>query len=365
MRIMIVTNHAQMLWKFRRELVDALLERAEVTLCMPFDGYEKKFEALGCRCIEVDVDRRGMNPYVDSRLYAKYRSVLQEERPDFAILYSIKPNVYAGYACRRLEIPFYAHVQGLGSAFYRKGLKQIVTRMYKIGLKTAEKVFFENQSDAKCFIQHKIIPKEKAVLLHGAGVNLQHFVPLPYPDESQGIRFLFVGRIMKEKGIEELFEAARKLKQRGYRFTLDLAGFFEENYQEAVRKMMQQGIVRFHGFKQDVRPLYVAAHCVVLPSYHEGMSNVLLEGAACARALITTDVPGCREAVEPGKNGLLCRRADANSLYRCFKTFLDMQTDERKRMGEAGRRLVEKYFDRQEVVKRTLEVLPLDKPKPV
>lgn len=360
MKICIIGNHSYTLWQFRRELICALLEHAQVTAAMPFLGHEEDFKALGCRCVEVPVDRRGTNPYADWRLYTRYVSLLKAEKPDLVLLYSIKPNVYGGFACRRLGIPFFAHVQGLGSAFYRPELRRGVIWLHQQALKTARGVFFENRRDAQYFVRSGIVLQENACVLHGAGVNLQRFAPMPYPDETQGIRFLFVGRIMKEKGVEELFEAASALKQRcGARVTFDFAGFFEENYKARLARLVHDGVIHFHGFRQDTRPLYAAAHCVVLPSYHEGMSNVLLEGAACARALITTDTAGCREAVKPGESGFLCRRADADSLYRCLRDFTELDAQVRRRMGEAGRRHMEMHFDRREVVNRTLAVLGL------
>ena len=313
---------------------------------------------MGCRCMEIPVERRGMNPKADLQLYYRYVAVLRRERPDRVLLFSIKPNIYGGYACRRLKIPFFAHVQGLGSAFYRPALKPIVVRMYKTALKTAQKVFFENTNDARCFVRYGMIPQGKAFILPGAGVDLAYFSPLSYPDETKGICFLFAGRIMKEKGVEELFAAAREIKRLyGSRVRFEWVGPFEEDYRAELERLSSEGIVTYFGFQEDLRPFYQRAHCVVLPSYHEGMSNVLLEGAACARALITTDVPGCREAVEQGKSGLLCEKGDVKTLTACLGAFLNMRTSERRAMGERGRRHVEKYFDRREVIERTVKVL--------
>lgn len=299
-----------------------------------------------------------MNPKADLQLYGRYVAVLRREKPDRVLLFSIKPNIYGGYACRKLKIPFFAHVQGLGSAFYRPLLKPIVVRMYKTALKTSQKVFFENTHDARCFVRYGMIPRGKAFVLPGAGVDLMYFSPLPYPDETKGICFLFAGRIMKEKGVEELIAAAREVKRLyGSRVRFEWVGPFEEDYRAELERLSSEGIVTYFGFQKDLRPFYQRAHCIVLPSYHEGMSNVLLEGAACARALITTDVPGCHEAVRPGKSGLLCKKGDTESLAACLETFLNMQTGERQKMGEAGRRHMEQHFDRAGVVARTMEVL--------
>ncbi|MCI7193059.1 glycosyltransferase, partial [bacterium] len=167
---------------------------------------------------------------------------------------------------------------------------------------------------------------------------------------------LYLGRIMREKGVDELFAAARRLKaEYGRRVTIDLVGFFEEEYTATVEQLAREDIVRFHGFQQDPRPFYAAAHCVVLPSYHEGMSNVLLEAAATGRALITSDVPGCREAVEDGVSGFLCPAMDADALYIKMKAFLGLTPEQRAAMGRAGRALMERDFDKDGVVAATLD----------
>lgn len=172
--------------------------------------------------------------------------------------------------------------------------------------------------------------------------------------------FLFVGRIMKEKGVDEFFSAARTLKAEfGEKVAFDVVGFYEDAYKEQVDQLVADGIVRFHGFQTDVHPFYEAADCVVLPSYHEGMSNVLLEGAATGRALITSDIPGCREAVEDGVSGYLCPAQDAEGLTRAMRDFAQQSFDRQVQMGQSGRALVERKFDKQLVVAKTLDGLGL------
>ena len=358
MKYLILTNHSYMLWQFRRELIQRLLERGEVVISTPYVGHEQDFEQLGCRCIETEFERRSINPLKDLALYRFYKQLLQQECPDQVITYSIKPNVYGGYACRKAGIPYYVNVQGLGTAFQKRGIAQLVTLMYKTALKDARKVFFENRENARLFCRKRLVNKEKVVLLSGAGVNLEHFIYRPYPGEEKGIHFLYLGRIMKEKGVDELFAAFRKLKEQYHeKVVLDLVGFFEDAYKETVDKLVTDGIAVFHGFQEDPRPFYEAAHCVVVPSYHEGMSNVLLEAAATGRALITSDIPGCREAVVKGKNGLLVPPQDSESLFNAMKSFVELSEDERCVMGKNGRKAMERFFDRGGVIERVLEVL--------
>lgn len=353
-KVLIITNHSYMLYQFRRELIEELMKKNEVVLSMPFVGHEDDFQKMGIRCIETDVDRRGINPKTDLKLMRTYFKLLKEEKPDMVITYSIKPNIYAGYACQRLHIPYCVNVQGLGTAFQKKGIAQIVTVMYKIALKKAKTVFFENNVNAEEFVKRGIIPASRETILRGAGVNLEVYKKQPYPSEEDGIHFLFLGRIMKEKGVDELFTAARNMKKKyGDRVVFDLVGFFEDEYKEIVEQLAADGVVKFHGFQSDPRPFYAMSHCVVLPSYHEGMSNVLLEAAATGRALITSDIPGCQEAVEEGMNGFRCGKMDADDLERCVERFMGLSMEQRKAMGENGRRKMEREFDKAAVVRET------------
>lgn len=355
-KILILTNHSYMLYRFRLELIQELMKTHEVVLSMPFVGHEGDFQSLGIRCIQTDVDRRGINPKTDLRLFQTYRKLLKIEQPDMVITYSIKPNIYGGIACRMARIPYCANVQGLGTAFQRKGLAQFVTLLYRVALQKAKTVFFENEANAEEFRKRKIVKTEKETVLSGAGINLAKFPYMPYP-QNDAVHFLYLGRIMREKGIDELFAAMRRLHEKyGNRVILDLVGFFEDEYKAQVEQLQADGIAVFHGFQTDPIPFYAMADCVVLPSYHEGMSNVLLEAAAIGRPVITTDIPGCREAVDDGKTGLLCRVKDMNSLYEQMQHMLQISGDKRQVMGQAAHEKMEREFDKQHVVRDVLAV---------
>ena len=353
-RLMVITNHSYMLWQFRRELIEKLMEDYDVIISTPFVGHEDDFAAMGCTMIETDVDRRGINPKTDMKLYLTYRRLLKEHHPDMVVTYSIKPNVYAGYACRQMRIPYCVNVQGLGTAFQKKELREIVIRMYKTALKKAKTVYFENKGNAKVFLQEQIIRREQMCLLKGAGVNLKYYTYQKYP-ENDKVHFLYLGRIMKEKGMDELFYAAKELQRKEVPFVLDLVGFFEDEYKEKIDKLVDAGIAVFHGFQEDPRPYYAMADCVVLPSYHEGMSNVLLEAAATGRPVITSNIPGCKEAVDDGKSGLLCEAEDWNDLYRKMSKIARMSRIEREAMGVCGRDKMAREFDKDKVVKKTIQ----------
>ncbi len=357
-KILIATNHSYMLYRFRRELIRRLMEQHEVVLSMPFVGHEEDFQAMGLRCIETDLDRRSMDPRRDLKLLNFYRRLLREERPDLVVTYSIKPNVYMGLACRLAGVPYCANVQGLGTAFQRPGLARLATLLYKVGLGRARTVFFENVGNAQEFLARGILPEEKVTLLSGAGIDLQDYALAPYPENGR-VRFLYLGRIMEEKGCRELFEAMRRLHEElGDRVVLDLVGFHDDNTaKDLAEGLIADGIAVFHGFQSEPRPYYAAADCVVLPSYHEGMSNVLLEAAATGRPVITTDIYGCREAVDEPVSGLLCRVRDVDTLLRQMRKIALMSREDREKMGLAARRKMECQFDKQKVVSMTIDAM--------
>ncbi len=357
-KILIFTNHSYMLYQFRKELIEKILERYEVVLSMPFVGREDDFAQMGCRCIETDIDRRGINPLTDFKLLQFYNKIVKEEKPNKVITYSIKPNIYAGLICSHRKVPYYANVQGLGTAFQKKVLAKFVKILYKTAFRKVKVIFFENKGNAEEFIDRKIADPKKIVVLNGAGVNLEHYAYTPKNSQKQKFHFLYLGRIMKEKGIDELFDAMEKLHGKyGERVVLDIVGFFEDEYKGIVEEMEQKGIVVFHGFQEETRPYYAMADCVVLPSYHEGMSNVLLEASAMGRPVITSDIPGCREAVEDGKSGYLCEVKNADMLFEKMKLMMNKREEEIEEMGRCARKRMEELFDKKKIVEQTAEII--------
>lgn len=357
MKVLIFANNDIGLYQFRRELILSLLKEHQVLISLPDGEMVRPLEEMGCQFIDTPVDRRGINPATDFKLFARYMKMLRQYKPDLVVTYTIKPNVYGGLACRLLGIPYVANITGLGTAFQKQGLlRKLVVFLNRAALKKAKVVFFENSANMGIFQQEKIVTPEQCRLLNGAGVNLEHFTYAPYPAEGT-TRFLFVGRVMKEKGIEELFSAMTRLRAEGADCCMDVLGGYEENFEDTIRCYEEAGWLHYHGYVTDVRPYIEKAHCFVLPSYHEGMANTNLECAAMGRPLITTDIPGCREAVISGVSGLLCQPQDANSLYDTMKQFLGLSKEVRTQMGKAGRRHMEEVFDKKKVVEETTKEL--------
>lgn len=359
MKILILANFDVGLYQFRRELIEKLLEEHQVLLSLPDGDLVRPLEAMGCRFFDTPMDRRGINPATDMKLFMRYRKLLRREKPDLVITYTIKPNVYGGMVCRLLRIPYAVNITGLGTAFQSQGmLRKLVTFLYRTALKKAKVVFFENSGNRQVFLDENIVAEEKTCLLSGAGVNLEHYAYVPYP-EAGTTRFLFVGRVMKEKGIEELFAAMERLRSEGADCCLDVLGGYEENYAETIRRCEEQGWLHYHGYVTDVRPYIERAHCFVLPSYHEGMANTNLECAAMGRPVITSNIPGCKEAVQEGVSGLLCEPKDSDSLYEAMKRFLNLPPETQAQMGRAGRAHMEAVFDKKKVVMETVKALGL------
>lgn len=359
MKVMILANNDVGLYQFRKELIEELLKEHEVVISLPYGDFVKPLEDIGCKFVDTPVDRRGINPIKDLRLFFKYWKILKQEKPDLVITYTIKPNVYGGCACRFMKIPYAVNITGLGTAFENGGmLKKIVTVMNKAGCKKAKVVFFENEGNRQIFIQEKIVKESQTHRLNGAGVNLEKYQVAPYP-VGEKIKFLFMGRIMAEKGIDELFEAMQHLVSDGINCELNLLGFYEENYKEKIEKYEAEGWLHYYGYQKDVRSYIEDCHCFVLPSWHEGMANSNLECAASGRPVITSNINGCLEAVEDGVSGYLCQKQNAEDLYQLMKKFVMLPCDVKKAMGLAGRKHMEKVFDKKKVVEETIRRLVL------
>ena len=359
-RIAILANQSGGLYDFRKDLIIALREKAEVYAIVPHNDRWDELLHLADRVIELPIDRRGMNPLHDSKLFHQYRAILKEVKPDLVLTYTIKPNIYGGLACRMAHIPYAVNITGLGSAIENGGwLKRFVLALCKPALKSARVVFFENAGNRDTLAATGVVPKGRDVVLNGAGVNLEDYPYQPYPQEGT-VRFLFVGRVMHEKGVDELFAAAKRMKQEyGDGVEFHIVGSFEEEYKPLMDELEQAGVVKYHGYQSDMKRFYAMASCIVLPSYHEGMSNVLLEAAASGRPLITSDIPGCREAVEDGVSGYLCPTKDVDALCNAMRRFAELPENRQAEMGRRGRTRMEQKFSKTAVVAETIKHLEI------
>lgn len=363
-QILIICNCSSGLNDFRGMLIDKLvsLKFDVFAIVPPSDLKEEIFaeEQLierGCKLTKIPVDRRGINPVEDLKLFFSYKKIIKKINPNIVITYTIKPNIYGGVACRLLKIPYAVNITGLGTAFESEGLlKRIVTIMNRVGCKDAKVVFFENEENRQLFVKDKIVKASHTHRLNGAGVDLEKFRYCDYP-EGEVIKFLFIGRVMAEKGIDELFSAMRRLVSEGIKCQLDVLGGYEEDYESKIAQYENEGWLQYWGYQEDVRPFIQQSHCFVLPSWHEGMANTNLESAASGRPLITTNIHGCLEAVIENKSGFLVERKNADDLYKKMKEFTELSYEERKAMGLASRKHMENVFDKKVVVNETVSKL--------
>lgn len=348
-KIMILVNHDIVIYNFRRELVEKLLDSGyEVIISSPYGERIDALVEMGCKYIPVSISRHGTNIIEDFKLLKYYVSIIRKYKPDVVLTYTIKPNIYGGLACRWLNVPYIANITGLGKAVENRGIMQRFTiLLYKIAFKKINCIFFQNEENMKFFIDHKI-SKRKHRLLPGSGVNLDHFQYMEYPSDET-INFIFISRIMKEKGIDHYLEAAKAVKQKYPKSTFHIIGFCEEDYEDKLNTYSD--FVKYHGMQKDVRDFLRWTHCTIHPSYYpEGMSNVLLESAASGRPVITTDRSGCREVVDHTINGFLVEPKSTDDLVEKIEKFIHLSFSEKKQMGLMGRKKVEKYFDRKIVV---------------
>lgn len=357
MRILILANFDVGLYQFRKELIQELLKTNEVYISLPYGKLVEPLEQMGCHFMDTPLERRGMSPMKDGKLFFTYLNIFKSVKPELVITYTIKPNIYGGFAARIARIPYAVNITGLGTAFQKKGmLKELVTAMYKLGCKNAKVAFFENAENRQNFLNAEIVKDGQACLLSGAGVNLEHYTVTDYPG-GDVTKFLFIGRVMKEKGVDELFAAMKMLTDDGVSCTLDVVGTYEEDYQQTIAAAETEGWVKYWGYQEDVRPFIASSHCFVLPSWHEGMANTNLECAASGRPVITSNIHGCLEAVEDGVTGFLCEKQNAESLYEAMKRFCGLTMEQRVTMGLAGRKRMEAVFDKRKVVEETIRHL--------
>lgn len=357
MKVLILTNSDVGLYKFRKEVLEELVKEHEVYVCLPSGDLIPQIEALGVEYIQDEFDRHGTDPISEIKHYLQYKKVIRRVRPDIVFTYTVKPNIFGGAACARMRVPYVVNVTGLGTAVENPGMMQkIIIPMYKFGIRKAQKVFFQNEENREFMLKRRMVTGPHD-LLPGSGVNLSQYHVLPYP-EGDTVNFLFVARVMKEKGIDQYLEAAEYITKKHPAARFHICGTCEPEYAKNLEALEGNSAVVYHGLVKDMVKMYEMASCTIHPTYYpEGLSNVLLESCACGRPIITTNRPGCREVVEDGVNGFVVREKDSADLIEKIELFLSRPVEERKQMGLAGRAKVEREFDRRIVIDKYMAEL--------
>jgi len=351
-RVLILVSHDVVIYNLRRELVERLIkDKYEVVISSPYGERIDDLINMGCIYKNVSIERHGTNIFNDLKLIIYYKKLIKEVEPDVVLTYTTKPNIYGSIAAMSHNVPYIATITGLGTAVEKDGpLQKLLIFLYKIAFKKIHRVFFQNTANMQFFIDNKIaINRHK--LVPGSGVNLEHFSVLDYPSDNESVEFVFIARIMKEKGIDQYLEAAEYIRKKYPNTRFHVCGFCEEAYEEKLQIMQAKGVIKYHGMVRDVREILKRTHCTILPTYYpEGLSNVLLESAACGRPIITTNRAGCREVVDDEVNGYVIEQQNSQDLIDKIEKFINLDYESKKRMGLAGRRKVEAQFDRKIVV---------------
>jgi glycosyltransferase involved in cell wall biosynthesis len=362
-KIVIAVNSAWNLVNFRAGLIQALIYQGyEVVTIAPDDKYASQLAAYGCRFIPLPMDNNGTHPGRDLLILWRFFRVLKTEQPDAYLGYTVKPNVYGSLAAGSLGIPVINNIAGLGAVFIKGGwLNQLVKVLYRVALLRSKKIFFQNKDDRQLFIEQHLVPQRRTDILPGSGIDLRKFLPVPLPNRKP-IRFLLIARMLWDKGVGEFVEAARLLKLKGLDAEFCLLGFLDVQNPTAIsRRQMNdwvtEGAVRYLGESDNVKEEIAQADCVVLPSYREGTPRTLLEAASMARPIVTTNAVGCRDVVDDGINGYLCRPKDAVDLASKMARILAMTPAQREAMGARSREKVEAQFDEQIVIGKYLQAL--------
>lgn len=362
MKIVMIGNNAGGMYNFRGNLIKELQKQGhDVCLVVPDDKRDLKrdkiFE-LGAKVILMNMQRRKTNPIQDLKVVFQYISILHQEKPDIVLTYTIKPNAYGGIACQLVRVPYIANITGLGTAVENGGILQKITLfLYKLGLKKAKKVFFQNKSNCDFMLNHGIV-NDRYELIPGSGVDTNKNEYSDYPIDDGTIKFLFIGRVMKDKGISEYLDCAEYFHNNypNTQFGI-LGGFDDVAYEQRVNSLHNDKIINYYGYQEDVPSFIKSHHVLIQPSYHEGLSNVLLEAASTGRPVIASDIPGCRETFDEGISGLGFIVKDSQSLIEVTERFYHLPYEDKRQMGINGRKKVEREFDRKIVVSKYIETI--------
>lgn len=354
-KVCFIVNHHVVIYNFRKEIVRRFIsDGVEVHIISPGGPGVDKLVADGAIWHDVPVDRRGTSIKGDINLFKKYKQVLSEIKPDFVLCYTIKPNLYGGMAAKKLKIPFAITVTGLSAGLENGGKTALVIKMlYRYVLKSVQRIFFQNQSNLDFFLNNKLTyGKEK--LVPGSGVNLEEFKYSPMPEGAT--RFVYVARVMREKGIDEYLLAAKSIKARYPETEFLICGFLEDDYKEILAQAESEGSVKYLGMVENINEVLETVHCIVHPSFYpEGISNAILEAITTGRAVITTDMPGCRELCIDGENGFIVPIQDFAEVANAMEKFINLSSEEKAEMGKRGHELAANKFDRNIVVDAVLE----------
>lgn len=362
-KVLMLANDETTIYNFRREIVAAFVKaQHEVVIAYPYGNHTKEIEQLGCRTIDSKISRHGTNIVEDLKLFFNYLQMLKSEKPDIVLTYTVKPNIYGSLACQCRRVPYLNNITGLGTVLQSESIvSKLILFLQKLAYRKSTCIFFQNQDNCEQLKQKRVInSKHKIQILPGSGVNLSLHKFEEFPANDDVVCLIFVSRIRADKGIEELFAAAEKIKKIFSQTEFHVVGWYEEKkYEERVQQLVEDGVIIYHGTKtqEEVHQLIKGSHCLIHPSYHEGMSNVLLEASAAGRPVIASDIPGCKETFDEGKSGYGFEVKNTEELIKAITKFIQLPYEEKRQMGLHGRKKMEAEFDRNIVAQKYLDII--------
>lgn len=360
-RVLIIANEESTILNFRCEILQAFVKEGfEVIVCYPLGKNTSSITSIGCEVIDLDVSRHGTNVLKDLRLLNNCVNLIKKYKPDIVLTYTVKPNIYGSLACQLTKVPYINNVTGLGSVLQKESLlSKLILAMQKIAYRNSACVFFQNSENCETLRLKGVINEKTPIqILPGSGVNLEMQSFEPYPDDDGVIRFIIVSRIRTDKGYHEFFDAAVFIRKKYPNTEFHVVGWYEEEeLRKRVEVLNERGIVIYHGQKLqlEVHQLIKKCNCLIHPSYHEGMANVLLEAAATGRPVIASNIPGCRETFDEGITGFGCEVRNSQSLIEAIEKFLKVPYSVQEKMGQLGRKKMENEFDRRFVARKYIE----------
>lgn len=365
MKILILINSVIGLYKFRKELLYKFIELGyEITILSPNDDsgdFIKELKNSGIKYLEIKIDRRGINLLKDLKLFIDYLKVIKQEKPNYILTYTIKPNIYGSLAAQILKVKYINNVTGLGTGLQTNTLlSKILRKLYKVSFLNSSCVFFQNRANLDFFTENSILNElgSKVILIPGSGVNLNNFYPMEKSEINKEKKFLFIGRIMSEKGIREYLNCAISIKnvRKDVEFQL-LGALEEEKYKPIIENLEKKGIIKYLGVSEDIRKQVKEVDCIINPSWHEGMSNVLLESGAMKKFLIASEIPGCREIVLNDKTGLTFEVKNEKALEIQILKYLNLSREKEEELKTNCYRHIKNNFSREVIIKEYIKVI--------